>query len=63
MRQQDKFRLLKAAGAVTDMLPYSGVSKLIWDIGSAVSILLGLLGCCGIMLFISTMAGIKAVNI
>ena len=58
-----KLLLLKAAGAVTDMLPYGGVSKLIWDIGSAVSILLGLLGCCGIMLFISTMAGIKAVNI
>ena len=58
-----KLLLLKAAGAVTDMLPYGGVSRLIWDIGSAVSILLGLLGCCGIMLFISTMAGIKAVNV
>lgn len=58
-----KMLVLKATAAASDMVPNSRLSGLIASVGTAMGLLLGLLGCCGIMLFISIMAGIKAVNI
>ena len=54
--------VLKAAAAASDMVPNSRLSGLINSVSTAMGLLLGLLGCCGIMLFISIMAGIKAVS-
>ena len=55
--------VLKAAAAASDMVPNSRLSGLINSVSTAMGLLLGLLGCCGIMLFISRMAGIKAVSL
>lgn len=55
--------VLKAAAAASDMVPNSRLSGLIASVSTAMGLLLGLLGCCGIMLFISIMAGIKAVSL
>lgn len=55
--------VLKAAAAASDMVPNSRLSGLINSVSTAMGLLLGLLGCCGIMLFISIMAGIKAVSL
>ena len=55
--------MLKAAAAASDMIPNGRLSGLISSVATAMGLLLGLLGCCGIMLFISIMAGIKAVNL
>ena len=55
--------VLKAVAAAADMVPNSRLSSLIASVAAAMGLLLGLLGCCGIMLFISIMAGIKAVNL
>ena len=49
------------ARAVADMIPGGRLSPLLNDIGTAMSMLLGLVGCCGIMLFFSFMAAIKVV--
>lgn len=54
-----KMLFFKAAAAVTDMLPGAGLSKLIGDVGTALGMLLGLAGCCGILLFVSIMSGIR----
>ena len=43
------------------MIPGGRLSGLLNDIGTAMSMLLGLVGCCGIMLFFSFMAAIKVV--
>lgn len=58
-----KMLVLKAAAAASDMIPNGRLSGLISSVATAMGLLLGLLGCCGIMLFISIMAGIKAVNL
>jgi len=58
-----KMLLFKAAAAAADMLPCGKLSTLINDVGTAFGMLLGLVGTCGIMLFISLMAGIKVVTI
>lgn len=55
--------VLKAAAAASDMVPNSRLSGLISSVSAAMGLLLGLLGCCGIMLFISITAGIKAVSL
>lgn len=55
--------VLKVAAAASDMVPNSRLSGLINSVSTAMGLLLGLLGCCGIMLFISIMAGIKAVSL
>ena len=56
-----KVFLFKISAAVADMIPGGRLSALLNDIGTAMSMLLGLVGCCGIMLFISFMAAIKVV--
>ena len=58
-----KMLVLKAAAAAADMVPNGHLSSLIASVATAMGLLLGLLGCCGIMLFISIMAGIKAVSL
>ncbi len=57
-----KMLLFRAAAAAADMLPGGRLPGLINDVGTALSMLLGLVGCCGIMLFISIMSGIKVVT-
>ena len=56
-----KVFLFKISAAVADMIPGGRLSGLLNDIGTAMSMLLGLVGCCGIMLFFSFMAAIKVV--
>lgn len=58
-----KMLVLKAVAAASDMVPNGRLSSLIASVAAAMGLLLGLLGCCGIMLFISIMAGIKAVSL
>jgi len=58
-----KMLLLKAVSAVADSMDNKSLSALFSGLGSAMALLLGLLGSCGIMLFISLTAGIKAVSI
>lgn len=58
-----KMLLFKATAAACEMLPNSRMSVFINDVGTALSMLLGLLGCCAIMLFISFMAAIKVVTV
>ena len=57
-----KMLLFKMSAAVTEMLPLSRLSRLIGDLGSVYGMLLGMIGSCGIMLFLSIMSGIKAVT-
>ena len=57
-----KMTLFTAAGAVADMMPNSRLSSMLRDTGTAVAMLLGLLGCCAAMLFVSFTAAIKAVS-
>ncbi len=58
-----KMLVYKAAAAAADMLPGGKISFLINSVGTAFGMLLGLLGCCGIMLFISFMSAIKVVAV
>ena len=58
-----KMLLLKGVSAVADSMDSGRLSSLFSGLGSAMALLLGLLGSCGIMLFISLTAGMKAVNI
>ena len=55
-----KLLMFKAAGALSSMASNERLTELINDVGKALSMLLGMVGCCGIMLFISFMAAIKA---
>ena len=56
-----KMLILRAAAAVSDTIPNGRLSGFISSVSTAMGLLLGLLGCCGIMLFISLMAGMKVV--
>lgn len=58
-----KMLVLKAVAAATDMVPNGRLSSLIASVAAAMGMLLGLLGSSGIMLFISIMAGMKAVSL
>lgn len=58
-----KMLVFRAAAAACDMLPGGKLPGLINDVGNSFSMLLGLVGCCGIMLFISIMAAIKVVTV
>lgn len=58
-----KMLLYKAVSAAAEMLPGSRISVLLNSMGNAAAMLLGLLGSCGIMLFISIMSGIKVVSL
>lgn len=58
-----KMLLLKAVAATADSMQINRLSSLYSGFGTAMGILLGLLGSCGIMLFISLTAGMKAVII
>ncbi len=58
-----KMLLFKFVSAVADSMESKKLSTLFASLGSAMSLLLGLLGSCGIMLFISLTAGLKAVSI
>lgn len=57
-----KMLFFKAASALAGMMPDKRLAALFSDVGTAMSLLLGLLGCCGIMMFISFMAAIKVVS-
>lgn len=57
-----KMTLFKASAAVADMMPNSRLSAMLRETGTAVGMLLGLLGCCAVMLFVSFTAAIKAVS-
>ena len=57
-----KILLFRAAAAVCDMVPNTRLSAFVGDVGTALSMLLGLVGCCAIMLFISFTAAIKVVT-
>lgn len=58
-----KMFLFRISAAIAEMMPGGRLSALLNDIGTAMSLLLGLVGCCGIMLFISFMAAIKVVAV
>lgn len=58
-----KMILYKAVSAAAEMLPGGRISGLLSSMGNAAAMLMGLLGSCGIMLFISIMSGIKVVNL
>lgn len=53
--------VLKAVSAAADMVADKRFTGLINSVAAAMGLLLGLLGCCAIMLFLSITAGIKAV--
>ncbi|MDD6089371.1 MAG: hypothetical protein PUB77_01675 [Clostridiales bacterium] len=57
-----KMLILRAAAAVTESMEGTRLSALFTGVSNAMGMMLGLLGCCGIMLFISLMAGMKAVS-
>lgn len=57
-----KVLLFRAAAAACDMVPNGKLSGFINDVGTALSMLLGLVGCCAIMLFISFTAAIRVVT-
>ena len=57
-----KMLLLKGISAVADSMQSTRLSALYSGISTAMGLLLGLLGSCGIMLFISLTAGMKVVS-
>ena len=57
-----KTLLLKAVAAVADSVQSRRLSGLFSAIGGAAAMLMGLLGCCGIMLFVSFTTAMKAVT-
>ena len=58
-----KMLFLKAVSAISDSMDGQRLSSLFTGLSNTMSLLLGLLGSCGIMLFISLTAGMKAVSI
>ncbi len=57
-----KMLFFRASAAFASMLPDKRLSNLLGDIGTCIAMLLGLIGCCAVMMFISFMAGIKVVT-
>ncbi len=58
-----KMLLFKGVSALAEAMDNKKISTLFSSLGSAMALLLGLLGSCGIMLFISLTAALKAVSI
>lgn len=58
-----KILLFRAAATACDMVPNTRLSSFVGDVGTALRMLLGLVGCCAIMLFISFTAAIKVVTV
>ncbi len=58
-----KLLLFRAAACACDMVPNVKLSAFINDVGTALGILLGLVGCCAIMLFISFTTAIRMVSV
>lgn len=58
-----KLLLFRAAACACDMVPNAKLSAFINDVGTALGILLGLVGCCAIMLFISFTTAIRMVSV
>lgn len=56
-----KMLFFRMAAAVAGMLPDGRISGLLNSVSTAMSLLLGLMGSCAVMLFISIFAGIKVV--
>ena len=56
-----KMAMFKLTSAAAGSAPNGKISALLNDIGSALGMLTGLVGCCAVMLFISFVSGIKAV--
>ena len=57
-----KYLLYRMVSTVVEMLPGSRLPGLIGDVGTSFGLLLGLIGCCAIMLFVSIMSGIRMVS-
>lgn len=57
-----KMALFKLSSAIAGTAPNGNLSQLLSNIGDAMGMLTGLVGCCAIMLFISVVSGIKAVT-
>jgi stage III sporulation protein AE len=58
-----RYLLYKAVAACTAVLPSGRLSELVGGIGTAYGMLLGLIGCGGIMLFLSVISSVKAVGL
>ena len=56
-----KMLLYKGAAAVMGLLPSGRLPRLVGDMGTVLGMLLGLLGCCAAILFLSFMSAIKVV--
>lgn len=56
-----KMAMFKLTSAVAETAPNGKLAALLNDIGTALGMLTGMVGCCAIMLFISFVSGIKAV--
>ena len=54
-----KLLVFKATAALVEMLPGVKLSGLFNDFGTVFGMLLGMMGCCGVMLFVSIVSGIK----
>ena len=57
-----KLLLFKSTAAATELLAGARLSQLVGELGTCFGMLLGMVGSCGIMLFLSIMAGIKVVS-
>ena len=55
------YLVFKAAGAFTSTLKLPQISSLTQSVGTAFGMLLGLVGCCGVMMFISLISCMRAV--
>lgn len=57
-----KLLVFKATAAAAEFLPESRLPKLIGEMGSVFGMLLGLIGCCAVLLFMAITSGIKVVG-
>ena len=63
LRLGTHYLMYKAVAALTSSIAGGRISKLVASIGTAFGIILGLVGMCAVMLFISTISTIKAVGL
>ena len=57
-----RLMIFKATACAVDFLPGARLPKLIASISSVYGMMLGLIGCCAAILFISIVSGIKTVS-